>query len=86
MSAFAANLKGDLGKVTIDTHAGQAAWLSPILEGKWSPRQYECLAEVYVELAREVGYKPAEVQAVVWVVWKRLYSPSEKRRLGAEVG
>ena len=79
--AFAANLGGNLDAVTVDTHAGQAAWADPLHNGKWTLAQYRVIASVYQKLALEVGLQPAALQAVVWVVWKRLYQPGAKRAL-----
>jgi hypothetical protein len=61
--AFAANLKGDLSQITIDT----IIWR--FYRGyEWiTPRRYEKLAKKLKAAARRHGLKPAEYQAVLWV-------------------
>jgi len=70
---FAHNLAGDLSYVTVDTHAVQAALNDPLitLGLPWTP--YRIFAECYAVAARKVDRQPAEFQAIVWYVWKRLY-------------
>lgn len=80
VNSFAANLAGDYsGAVTIDAHAAQAA-LADVLFTKdlpWAP--YACIAAAYFEAARQLGIMPAHLQAIVWLAWKRMYSPETKR-------
>lgn len=70
---FALNLSGDMRAVTVDTHAVQAGMNDPllVLGLPWTP--YRIFAECYMRAADKVGRQPAEFQAIVWHVWKRLY-------------
>lgn len=73
VNSFANNLAGDMSYVTVDTHAVQAALNDPLitLGIPWTP--YRIFAECYACAAAKVDRQPAEFQAIVWHVWKRLY-------------
>jgi hypothetical protein len=73
VNSFANNLAGDLSYVTVDTHAAQAGLNDPLANVRlaWTP--YKIFAACYAEAASKVDRTPAEFQAIVWCVWKRLY-------------
>lgn len=73
VNSFANNLAGDLSYVTVDTHAAQAGLNDPLATVRlaWTP--YRIFAECYARAASKVDRQPAEFQAIVWCVWKRLY-------------
>lgn len=73
VNSFAYNLAGDMRMVTVDTHACQAALNNPLATVRlgWTP--YKIFTECYAHAAVEVDRQPAEFQAIVWHVWKRLY-------------
>lgn len=78
--SFAANLAGNFEVVTVDTHAGQIAAGNPSANVRvdiW--RKYEPVASAYVETAKRLKLLPAELQAITWLTWKRLYSAERKR-------
>ena len=67
----------DLESVCIDRHAKCAAYNVVASEdSRWfvvrTEAEYEYLAEHYRKVAGIVGLKPMELQAIVWVTWKRL--------------
>jgi len=84
---FALNLSGCDDIVTVDTHAIQAAHNDPLTTVMYirSRIDYTQYAQVYREAAVRTGYKPAEFQAIVWLVWKRLHPTSIKRPARARV-
>lgn len=61
-SAFAANLSGDLSKVTIDVHMYWAFGYSARASVK-ARREIESMV---IEAAKVLGWEPAEVQAAIW--------------------
>lgn len=71
VSAFYANLRGDLHGVTIDRHAAAAALGYCPKAGKVSPGAYKRLALAYQAAAAILDLEPAQVQAIVWIVWRR---------------
>jgi hypothetical protein len=81
VEAFASNLAGDGDRVTIDVHAAQAALNDPavVLTLRRSP--YQVFADCYGCVAYEIGVRPADFQAIVWLVWKRRYPAADKRRI-----
>jgi hypothetical protein len=81
VNSFAANLAGDYSIVTVDAHAAQAA-LADVLFVKglpWAP--YACIAAAYRAAAKHAGIEPAHLQAVTWLVWKRLHPAAKKREV-----
>lgn len=63
--------------VTIDRHAKCAAYYMLKDRDKFSlvrVAEYKQLARAYSEVANEAGLLPNQLQAIVWVVWKRLVS------------
>ncbi len=67
VSAFAANLKGDMSQVTIDV------WMLRYygIEGSVTKKVYaELVARVTAE-AQEHGYAPAEYQAIIWTMIRK---------------
>jgi hypothetical protein len=74
--SFFGNISAPLrsGPVTVDRHAVAAAvgWASPshakLLE---RPGAYQLVASAYRAVARRHGMRPHEVQAIVWLVWRR---------------
>lgn len=66
------------GPVTIDRHCTRAALgsdLHPNEAIKWSrhPRKYERIQLAYQNAADEIGVLPYQLQAVVWLVFRRLF-------------
>ena len=81
VQSFAANLKGYVNVVTIDTHAIQAALGNPTVSCGLKPRAYAEFARVYLAGAFETDELPCAFQAIVWLVWRRLYAPASKRSI-----
>ena len=80
--SFAANLAGSLSTVTVDTHGAQIAAGCPTANLRvdiW--RRYEPVARAYVDAAKRAHVRPSELQAVTWLVWKRLYPQGRKNAL-----
>lgn len=68
--AFYANITGDTEAVTIDVWCARAA------EGRENPhapkkRRYDVLAESFRRVGRTRGMHPRDVQAAVWVAYRR---------------
>jgi hypothetical protein len=63
VSAFSANLKGDLSRFTVDSilwrHYRGTAWITK--------NRYKKLAAALSRVAKRNGLKPAEYQAILWV-------------------
>lgn len=79
--AFAENLAGSRIHVTIDIHAAQAALNAPTRSVRVDKTMYRTLADIYTTTAYQLGEQPAAFQAIVWIVWKRIYSPERKRAM-----
>ncbi len=67
VSAFAANLKGDMSQVTIDV------WMLRYygIEGSVTKKVYTELAARVKSEAQEHGYAPAEYQAIIWTIIRK---------------
>jgi hypothetical protein len=79
---FSRNLAGDSSVVTVDSHSLQAALADPMRVSfvrSWSA--YQAVADAYKRVAHSEGLAPADLQAIVWVTWKRLYPRDAKREL-----
>ena len=82
VTAFAKCLSQPLsrhGAVCVDRHAiraYQGQWLADDKHGqvRISPKMYETVAQGYRTAAEMKGWRPMEMQAVAWVVIKRLTS------------
>jgi hypothetical protein len=59
----------DRAYVTIDTHIWNAAGLITKFINKG---EYEAMSEIIRELSDEFGYEPCILQAIIWVVYKRI--------------
>lgn len=61
-SAFAANLRGDLSRVTLDR------WMARIMlaDVRWPVKQQREAVRRVKRVARALGWEPAEVQAALW--------------------
>ena len=72
VSAFAANLMGDMQQVTIDV------WVLRYynLPDSISKKQYAELANQIRREAREHGYRPAEYQAIIWTIIRKQHGLS----------
>lgn len=81
VSAFAQNLMGNGARVTIDSHAVQAALNNPLWSKSFHPRIYTIFADAYTDVARELGLRPCDFQAVIWCAWKRRHTTSDKKRM-----
>ena len=79
--AFARNLQGDTQTVTVDAHAAQIAMNDPTYIFRFRRAQYAAVSRAYQHAARLEGLEPSELQAIVWLTWKRLYRPGHKRAL-----
>jgi hypothetical protein len=80
VASFAACLAGDRRFPTIDTHMMQAS-LNDVKANytlKWCP--YTDFAQACIDAALHTCYQPAEFQAIVWHVWKRLHPRVNKIR------
>jgi hypothetical protein len=63
--------------VCIDRHARCLAYYKVRDRSETSivrPAEFRRLAAVYVQLARELGLRPHQLQAITWVTWKRIVS------------
>ncbi len=79
--SFAVNLAGNYDIVTVDTHGAQIAAGSPasnLRVDTWA--KYTPVAEAYCIAAKRLRLAPAELQAVTWVTWKRLYPHKQNQR------
>lgn len=63
--AFYRNITGDLDHVTVDVWAARAAGLDGHPK---NVREYDAVADEYRRVAALVGIRPAQLQAIVWVV------------------
>ena len=79
-SEFARTLRGDLQAVVIDGWMAVAFDIDPI-KLKDSPRLYRATAFRIVQVARRLGWFPAEVQSSIWTSVATL-RPNEKRSQG----
>jgi hypothetical protein len=79
--AFAQNLSGNGARVTIDTHAVQAAVNDPLWRKSLHAPQYQVFADVYADVARELNIRPCDFQAVIWCTWKRIHPTTSKQRM-----
>lgn len=69
VSCFYANLCGDFQRVTLDIWAGRAAGMTDAqLNHGVRGKRYVYLERAYQNVARELGFLPAELQAIVWCV------------------
>jgi hypothetical protein len=68
VSAFYANLTGDFTRVTIDVWAARAAGVPDSQMDHLDRNRYKLLERAYQRIAAELGFLPAELQAIVWIV------------------
>ena len=66
------------GPVTLDRHGSRAALGTDLAPGqaiKWikTPKKYETVQSAYQAAARAAGLAPHQFQAVIWLVFRRLY-------------
>lgn len=62
-------------KVTVDRHAYSAlagGGLSNTELTKLRQKDYDAASSHYLELAREVGLVPCQLQAILWLTWRRI--------------
>jgi hypothetical protein len=81
VSAFCQNLQGNGARVTIDTHAVQAAVNDPLWRKSLHSQAYRIFADVYASVAKEFGLRPCDFQAVIWCAWKAKFTTSDKKRM-----
>lgn len=67
------------GGVTVDSHAVAAAFGEVFDKANPGPRidrqrQYDHVAGAYVRAAEETPFLPHELQAIVWLAWRRMHS------------
>lgn len=72
--AFYANITGDLFKVTVDVWACRAAEGSRCRDAAPNGRRYQLIELAYQQAADVVGHAPRDVQAAVWVYFRRVTS------------
>jgi hypothetical protein len=79
--SFYRNIVGHTGHVTVDRHAVAIVAGRPLTdrEGKVLERigPYTYVAGAYRAAARRLGVAPTELQAVTWLVWRRLKGDAE---------
>lgn len=68
VSAFYANLCGDFQRVTCDTWAARAAGIDDKHSNHLDRYRYVYLERAYQVVAAELGFQPAELQAICWIV------------------
>lgn len=68
VSAFYQNLLGNLQRVTIDVWAAQAAGVPDAEMRHLDGKRYVTLERAYQNVARQLGFLPAELQAICWIV------------------
>lgn len=66
--AFAANISGDLGPVTVDLWATRAATGDMSAGSPKSEAQRQAIVKAYETVAEEFGLLPAQFQAIIWCV------------------
>jgi len=73
-SSFAKNLQGDMYEVTVDSLAMSIllGFYTKAGSYKIADKAYKHAQKLYTEVANEVGVLPAHLQAVTWVVCRRL--------------
>lgn len=72
VSAFYANLAGNLDRVTIDRHAMAVCLGYAPPRPRISHTEYRTLTLAYQAAAKLLDIQPAQVQAIAWIVWRRL--------------
>ena len=79
VNCFYKNLLGNLEEVTIDSHMIMAWYCPPnkiedakdIIRWHFSkPERQEKFRQAIKKLAEKHGFKPAEMQAIIWLAWK----------------
>lgn len=86
--AFYANIVGDPNVVTIDRHAVDAARGrrgAYATHNTSSVHVHAAFVEAYRRVAAEVGETPANLQAIVWVTWRRQHDTASHRADAAAV-
>lgn len=68
VSAFYANLCGNFQRVTLDVWAARAAGLTDEVMNHIDRNRYVYLERAYQAVAAELGFAPAELQAICWIV------------------
>lgn len=72
VTAFYANLTGNLDPVTIDRHAAAVCLGQSQARRGVSHKQYGDYALAYQAAAKLLDIEPAQAQAIAWIVWRRL--------------
>lgn len=68
VTAFYANLCGDYQRVTLDVWAARAAGVDEAQHDHIDRYRYVYLERAYKVVAEELGFLPAELQAICWIV------------------
>lgn len=68
VSSFYANLCGDLQRVTIDVWAARVAGVADSDMSHLDGNRYAHLERAYQVVAKDIGFAPAELQAICWIV------------------
>jgi hypothetical protein len=71
VTAFYANLSGDLSQVTIDRHAVAGALGHCPDNDRISCADYRKYALAYQAASKLLDLEPAQTQAIAWIVWRR---------------
>ncbi len=68
VTRFYANLCGDYQRVTCDTWAATAAGIPASMHTHIDRNRYVHLELAYQRVSAELGFLPAELQAICWIV------------------
>lgn len=75
VSAFYAAIMGDTDSVTLDRHAIDVAMGRTLPDSERNAqsgtKRREPIVKAYRSASRITGYSPAELQAIVWVGWRK---------------
>jgi hypothetical protein len=76
--SFYLNLLGDGSAVTVDRHALRVAGLKG--DKVLTPKQYNALAQAYHKVAKRRKLKGYQVQAITWLVYRRVVRLKERNK------
>lgn len=85
-AAFWANIvnPNEPGRVTVDRHAARVAagWQMSPDDAYYftnTPKKYGIMERAYKRAAERLGLLPHELQAITWLVYKRLFVPKQRK-------
>ena len=73
---FFLSILGDTDAVCVDRHAMEVAYGTRYADDArpaLTPKQYKAVADAYREVARTENLPASAVQAITWVVWRRIH-------------